>query len=57
VAPEPTMAFLSYILHSDLTSISRPVNPGSFIVGLLAWSLGTGLYAALIARIYNRLLH
>lgn len=56
VAPQPTMAFLSYILHSDLTSISRPVSLGSFVVGLLVWSLGTGVYAALIARIYNRLL-
>jgi len=27
---------------------------GSFIVGLLFWSVGTGLYGALIARLYNK---
>lgn len=56
LAPQAAMAFFSYILHADLTTIARPVNFGNFIVGLLAWSLGTGLYAVLIARLYNRLL-
>lgn len=56
VAPQPAMSFFGYILHADLTSISRPVSLGSFVIGLLVWSLGTGVYAALIARIYNRLL-
>jgi len=56
VAPQVAMAFFSYILHADLTNITRPIRWDSFVVGLLAWSLGTGLYAALIARLYNRLL-
>lgn len=55
LAPQATMTFFGYIFHADLSSIARSISFGSFFVGLLAWSLGTGLYAALIARLYNRL--
>lgn len=55
IAPQATIAFFGQILHADLSSIARSITFGSFIVGLVAWSLGTGLYAALIARFYNRL--
>jgi 2TM family of unknown function (DUF5676) len=55
VAPQATMAFFSYVLHTNLSGIIRSVTLGSFIVGLLVWSAGTGLYAALIARLYNKL--
>jgi len=55
VAPQATMAFFSYVLHTNLSGIIRSVTWGSFIVGLLVWSVGTGLYAALVARLYNKL--
>ena len=54
LAPQPTMAFFSSILHANLTGIARSVTWGSFITGLLFWSIGIGLYAALLARLYNR---
>lgn len=54
VAPDATMAFFSYILHANLNGIVRSLTWGSFIVGFLVWSVGTGLYAALIARLYNK---
>ena len=57
LAPNATVAFFSYILHIDLTNIARPLSWGSFIVGLLFWSLGTGLYTAQVARFYNNLTH
>jgi len=53
LAPKAAMAFFSYILHADLSNIARTVSWGSFIVGLLFWSIGTALYTALIARLYN----
>jgi uncharacterized membrane protein (DUF485 family) len=53
--PRTAMIFFGYILHADLTNIVRSVGWGSFITGLFDWSLGTGLYAAFIARLYNRL--
>lgn len=51
--PQAAMAFFSYILHADLTNIARTVTWGSFIGGLIFWSVGTALYAALLARLYN----
>jgi len=55
VAPQATMAFFSYVLHANLSGIIQSVTWGSFIVGLLIWSVGTGLYAAFVARLYNKL--
>jgi hypothetical protein len=42
-------------MHMDLSNIARVITWGSFIVGLLFWTVGTALYAALIARLYNSL--
>ncbi|WP_445242789.1 DUF5676 family membrane protein [Microcoleus sp. POL10_C6] len=55
VAPEITMGFFSYVLHANLSGITRSITWGSFIVGLVVWSVGTGLYAAFVARLYNKL--
>ena len=55
VAPQATMTFFSYALHASLSGIIRSVTWGSFIVGLLVWSVGIGLYAAFVARLYNKL--
>ncbi|MEH1872152.1 DUF5676 family membrane protein [Nostoc sp.] len=55
VAPQATMGFFSYVLHANPSGIIRSVTWGSFIVGLLIWSVGTGLYAAFVARLYNKL--
>lgn len=53
IAPQPTMAFFSYVLHTELSGLTRVVTLGSFIVGLLFWSWGTAIYAAAIAGLYN----
>jgi hypothetical protein len=55
LAPQTTMTFFGYIFHADLSSIARSVSFGSFLIGLFTWSLGTGLYAALIAHLYNHI--
>ncbi|BAY19824.1 hypothetical protein NIES21_56940 (plasmid) [Anabaenopsis circularis NIES-21] len=55
VAPKAAMAFFGYVLHMDLSNITRVITWGSFIVGLLFWTVGTAIYAALIARLYNGL--
>jgi hypothetical protein len=56
LVPQLTMAFFSSILHANLTGITLTVTWGNFIAGLLFWSIGIGLYAALLARLYNRFL-
>lgn len=55
LTPQTAMAFFRYILHADLTSLARTVTWGNFIGGLIFWSVGTALYAALVARLYNSL--
>lgn len=55
VAPQATMTFFSYVLHLNLSGITPNVTLASFSVGLLVWSVGTGLYAAIVARLYNKL--
>ena len=55
VAPQATMTLFSYVLHVNLSGITPNVTWGSFIVGLLFWSVGIGLYAAFVARLYNKL--
>lgn len=54
VAPQATMTFFSYVLHANLTGIIRSITWVSFIVSLLVCSVSTGLYAALVARSYNK---
>lgn len=53
IAPKAAMSFFSYVLHIDLSNITRVITWVSFIVGLLFWTVGTALYVALIARLYN----
>lgn len=54
VAPQATMTFFSYALHVNLAGITPNLTWASFIIGLLVWSVGTGLYAAFVARLYNK---
>ena len=56
-APRVTTILFDYILHADLINIVRSVGWGSLITGLCVWSVGTGLAAAFMARLYNRLVY
>jgi hypothetical protein len=55
VAPEATTRFAGHLIHSDLSGITRSLTWGNFLGGLVCWTLGTGLVAAALARVYNRL--
>ncbi len=54
LAPEVATAFLSYALHIDLTSLTRPLTWGGYLAGLVLTSAYFGLLVAAIAAIYNR---
>jgi hypothetical protein len=56
VAPRPTTAFFGYIIHLDMSGMRRELTVASFIVGLIAWTLGTALTFGFAAMIYNRLI-
>jgi hypothetical protein len=54
IAPASTTAALSYMLHIDLTGLSRPLSWGGYFSGLLCVSFGVGLAFAAAGALYNR---
>jgi hypothetical protein len=56
VAPDATTAFFGTLIHADLSAVTRPLSLGSFFIGLIAWTLGTGFTFGFAAAVYNRLL-
>jgi hypothetical protein len=55
LAPEATTAMFGMLIHADLSGIVRTLTPGSFLAGLICWTVGTGLTFAAVASLYNRL--
>lgn len=56
LSPAFTQAAFSYVLHADLTGLSRPISLASFVFGLLVFSALIGLCVYFTARLYNALL-
>jgi len=56
IAPGATTAFAGYMIHTDLSELSRSLTFGNFVGGLVCWALGTGLTFWLVAALYNRLI-
>ncbi len=55
LAPEATTAMFGTLIHADLSSITRTLTLGSFVAGLVCWTVGTGITFAVVANFYNRL--
>ena len=55
IAPGSTTAFAGYLIHADLSGLARTLTWGSFMGGLLAWTLGASVTFWLGAVIYNGL--
>jgi hypothetical protein len=53
--PDATVRFTQYAFHTNLSAAMSPVGVGGFCVGLLLVSVGWGLFAWLVASVYNRL--
>ena len=56
IAPGPTTAFAGYLIHTDLSGMSRTLTFGNFVGGLICWAVGAALTFGLVAAIYNRLI-
>ena len=56
IAPNATTAFAGYLIHADFSGMTRTLTFGSFVGGLIAWTVGTTLTFCLIGAIYNRLM-
>jgi 2TM family of unknown function (DUF5676) len=57
LAPQPTAAFIGYLLHIDISGITRPVTWASYFAGVVSVGIWTGLWAAVVAKLYNFRFH
>jgi hypothetical protein len=55
VAPDQTTAFAGYLSHMNMSGMARTVTLGSFVGGLIIWTLGIAIVFGSAAAIYNRL--
>lgn len=53
VAPEGTAAFIGYLLHINLSGLTRSISWGSYFAGVLGVGIWTALWAAAAAKLYN----
>ena len=56
VAPHATTAFFGTLIHADLSAVARPLSLSSFGIGLIVWTVGTGIKFWSAAAVYNRLI-
>ena len=56
VAPEGTAAFLGYLLHINLSGLTRALTWPSYFAGASAVAVWTGLWAAVTSKLYNFLI-
>jgi hypothetical protein len=54
VAPGPTSAFVSWVMHVDVTTLTRPVSAANLVAGIVLFGAYVGLLVGLIAELYNR---
>ena len=55
VVPDQTTGLASYLIHMDLSGMTRTMTFGRFIGGLVIWTLGTGVTFGAVAEVYNLL--
>lgn len=55
IAPGPTTAFAGYLIHADLSAMTRKLTLSSFVGGLISWMIGATLVFWFTGLIYNRL--
>ena len=54
VAPNVTSAFMSWVLHVDITAMTRPVSPLNLTGGIVLFGAYVGLLVGVTAALYNR---
>ncbi|HEY6363155.1 MAG TPA: DUF5676 family membrane protein [Candidatus Binatia bacterium] len=53
IAPQATTELIGYLLHINLSGLSRPMSWASYITGVVGVGLWAGLWAAAAAKFYN----
>jgi hypothetical protein len=55
VAPGPTSALMSWVLHIDITAMARPVSAMNLIAGIALFGTYVGVLVGIVAALYNRI--
>lgn len=55
VLPGPTSAFVSWVLHVDVTGMMRPISASDLVAGIVLFSAYVAALTGLTAVLYNRL--
>jgi hypothetical protein len=55
LVPDQTTALAGYMMHMNGSVMARTLTLGSFVGGLIIWTLGTAIVFGATAAIYNRL--
>lgn len=55
IAPGPTSAFISWVMHIDVTAMTRPVSAPNLLAGIVLFGAYVGLFVGATAALYNRL--
>ena len=53
--PGMTMSMSGYMMHADFSGMAWQMGIAGFVAGLMLWSLMAGVFAWLLASIYNRM--
>lgn len=54
--PDMSMHASGYMMHADFSAMQWQMHFTGFFIGLILWSVAAGVFAWLMATIYNRLL-
>ncbi|MBT8147984.1 MAG: hypothetical protein KJN90_14090 [Gammaproteobacteria bacterium] len=54
--PAMSMNMGGYMMHADFSSMNWNMSLFGFLSGLILWTLSVGIFASLMAAIYNRLI-
>lgn len=54
VAPNVTAAFMSWVLHIDITAMTRPLSVLNLLGGIVLFGAYVGMLVGVTAALYNR---
>jgi hypothetical protein len=55
VAPGPTSAFVSWVMYTDVTAMTRPLSVPNLLTGIVLFGAYVGVLVGVTAALYNRL--
>ena len=55
ILPGPMMNMTGHMVHMDMNRLGWMLSPSGFIWGLVVWSIFAGIFAWILATIYNLL--